>query len=468
MSGTTSRPPTAGALVAVTVHGPYGVLDLTVPADAALGDVAAAYAAETGLRAPLPLLTRTGAPLPMATTLAAAGLASGSVLVAVDPALRPPGSHRRDGAREDRGRGPAPGPAAGTWLLVAVGVAVAAAWASTRLPAEDRLSAVAVLLLAAVVGCLPVGRIAEQRVLTAPAFAAAAVFAAVWDPLPERLPMVLGAAGLAAAVCAAVGRALAALGSSAEEGLRTWMVVGSGWFVVAGLGVLLGLAPQVVWAVLLLVAVLGARFVPEVAVDVPDSYLLDLERLAVTAWSARERPTGRRGRIVVPRHAVDTVAARGTRLLGAASVAILVTSAIAAPLLLATATLPLDRVGARCLVGFGGAALLLAARSYRHVLARRMLRLAGVVPLACLALVLLDVAPLGAGTGRIGSAGLLAGAAVVLAGVLVTVAVLVGRGWRSAWWSRRAEVAEALCGSFAVGALVVAVGLFRHLWEVTG
>ena len=47
--------------------------------------------------------------------------------------------------------------------------------------------------------------------------------------------------------------------------------------------------------VLLLLATLAARFVPGLAVDVPDQYLIDLERLAVTAWSARERPTGRRG-----------------------------------------------------------------------------------------------------------------------------------------------------------------------------
>jgi len=60
-----------------------------------------------------------------------------------------------------------------------------------------------------------------------------------------------------------------------------------------------------------------------------------------------------------------------------------------------------------------------------------------------------------------------AGAAVFLAFLVLMVAVALGRGWRSAWWSRRAEVAEAVCGAFAVGAVVVAVGLFRHLWELT-
>ena len=54
-----------------------------------------------------------------------------------------------------------------------------------------------------------------------------------------------------------------------------------------------------------------------------------------------------------------------------------------------------------------------------------------------------------------------------LAFLVLMVAVALGRGWRSAWWSRRAEIAEAVCGAFAVGAVVVAVGLFRHLWELT-
>ena len=53
------------------------------------------------------------------------------------------------------------------------------------------------------------------------------------------------------------------------------------------------------------------------------------------------------------------------------------------------------------------------------------------------------------------------------AALLVPVAVVVGRGWRSAWWSRRSEIAEAVSGSFAVASLVVAVGFFRYLWELT-
>lgn len=464
MPGTTSWPPAAGEVTAVTVHGPRGVVDLAVPTHATLVDVARAYAAEAGLPAPLPFVSMTGEPLQMTTEVGAAGLVAGSVLVAVDPSARPAPTRRGAGPAAD-----APSVVAGagseTWLTVAAGIAVVAGWSATRLPEDDRWPTIAVLLVATFLGCLPLGALAVHRVVAAPAFAAAAALAAVWSPEPERLPTVLGAAALAAAVTAALGRALADPDSPAHEALRTWLVVGTGWFVLAGVAALTGASPQTVWAVLFLVAVLGARFVPELAVDVPDQYLLDLERLAVTAWSARGRPPGRRGRVVVPEQAIGAVAARGTRAVRAASSAILVVVVVAAPLLLWTADLPLDRTGARCLVGFGGAALLLAARSYRHVVARRLLRLAGVVSLALVAAAELGVLP-GVGRGAERSA-LLAFVAIGLAVVLVLVAVLVGRGWRSAWWSRRAEVAEAISGSFAVASLVVAVGFFRYLWELT-
>uniref|UniRef100_UPI003F4C4921 hypothetical protein n=1 Tax=Nocardioides sp. SYSU DS0663 TaxID=3416445 RepID=UPI003F4C4921 len=106
------------------------------------------------------------------------------------------------------------------------------------------------------------------------------------------------------------------------------------------------------------------------------------------------------------------------------------------------------------------AALLLAARSYRHRAARALLRTAGLGCLAALALELVDA--LG------GTVGAAVAASGIAAGVLVVVvAVATGRGWRSAWWSRRAEVLEGLCGSVTVASLVVAAGLFRALWEKT-
>ncbi len=304
---------------------------------------------------------------------------------------------------------------------------------------------------------LPIGRLSAHRMVAAPAFAAAAAFAVVWAPEPERLPTVVGVTALVAAVAAGVARALDVQG---DEALRVWIVVGVGLFLVTGAGALLHADPQVVWSLLLLAATLAARFVPGLAIDVPDQFLIDLERLAVTAWSARDRPHGRRGRTVVPPAAVAQVAARGSRIVTASAAGIWVVVAVSAPMLLATADLPVDRIGARVMVGLvgrgaaaGGAQLPApggagdAARRRAHLLGRAGRRAAGRRRL------------------RAGRSPW-ASPAILLAVLLVVVAVATGRGWRSAWWSRRAEVAEGLAGAGAIAALVVASGLFRALWEI--
>jgi hypothetical protein len=455
---------TAGAtgtadIVALSVHGPTGVLDLMVPTAASAADVAVEYARQARLGVTPALYSRIGRPLPADVTLADAGIDSGAVLVAVVPGAFAPPQQGRRRRTEMLADGPAtPGPLSALWFCAAAAAAVLAGWFATHEETSDlRSVTIGLLIGAAVLGCLPIGRFAAHRVLAAPAFAGAAAFAIAWDPEPARLPTIFGVAALAAAVAAAVGRAL---DEYSEESLRVWMLVGTTVFLVTGAAALADVDAQVVWTVLLVTAMLAARFVPMLAVEVPDQFLIDLERLAVTAWSARERPKGRRGRIIVPRRAVAVVAASGTRLLTAASAAVLAVVLISAPMLLATATLPMDRIGARCLVGFAGAALLLAARSYRHVAARALLRTAGLVCWAVLLVVVFDAA------GR-RTEGIVAGVAVFLAFLVLMVAVALGRGWRSAWWSRRAEIAEGFCGAFAVGAVVVAVGLFRHLWELT-
>ena len=141
---------------------------------------------------------------------------------------------------------------------------------------------------------------------------------------------------------------------------------------------------------LLVVAMLAARFVPMLAVDVPDQYLLDLERLAVTAWSARDRPTGRRGRIIVPAHR----GGRRRRARGAAPSPPPAWRSSSSPpsrrrCCCARRRCRIDVLGARVEVGLAGAALLLAARSYRHVGARALLRAAGLACWAVLLVVLL-------------------------------------------------------------------------------
>jgi len=440
----------AGSM-ALTVHGPAGVIDLMVPPEALAVDVATEYAAQCRLAGPPQLHTRRGAPLAPQDSLADAGITTGSVLVAAG-SLRPgaAGSVVPPGRRE----GPRPGPV--TFFAVAAGVAVLAGWCAARVEGQQHDLAVGLLALAALVGVLPIGRLTAYRAVTAPAFGGAAAFALEWSATPERLPTVIGAAALGAALTAAVARAL---DEESDEALRVWIVTGVVVFLLAGGVALVGWSPQTVWAVLLVLAMLAARFVPGFAVDVPDQYLLDLERLAVTAWSARERPAGRRGRTVVPVDAVSAVATRGTRLVTAACAAIWAVCAVSAPLLLATATLAIDRTGARVLVLLVGAALLLAARSYRHAAARTLLRGAG---LTCWVALLVELLQ----PGSMWRSAVPTVVVVALAVVLVLVAVATGRGWRSAWWSRRAEVAEGLAGSGALAATVVAVGLFRALWEL--
>jgi hypothetical protein len=342
---------------------------------------------------------------------------------------------------------------------VAALVAALAAWYAGR-AGDDvvRTVTVGLLLACSLVGVLPLGRHARQRAAAAPAFAAAAAFAALYEPGVHLLPAILGAAGIAAAVVAGIGRAVA-VGS--DEVSTVWIVSGLTVFACCAVPAMLGWDARVAWTLLVFLSMMAARFAPSLAVDVPDDALLDLDRLAVTAWSARDtQRRSRRGRIVVAADAMERLVHRASRIVTGAAAAILVTVLVASPLLLDAATIDLDRIGARCLVFFAGCSLLLAARSYRHAAARVLLRLAGLGALVALAVHLVS----GPGAGHVDTFFYVT---VALGVVALAAAVATGRGWRSVWWSRRAEVAESLCGSFAFASAVVAAGVFRRLWEMT-
>ena len=118
---------------------------------------------------------------------------------------------------------------------------------------------------------------------------------------------------------------------------------------------------------------------------------------------------------------------------------------VAVPGLLATATLD-ARPDRRRRPGRSSpaAALLLAARSYRHALARSLLRIAGLYAWVALVVTrLLRRSPTR-------TQWYVVGAALALAAAVLVAAVATGRGWRSVWWARRAEIGESLCGAFAV------------------
>lgn len=439
--------------VAVSVHGPAGVLDLLVPAEAQVLDVAREYARETGLAA-IPLVHDSlGRPLVPTATLEAAGIEPGHVLVAATAV------HRSRGEAPAPPRGTGTGGSGAVATLMAAGASAAAALAGVAGAAGggDHLHRVVVAILAtgALLGVLPVGRAARSRALAAPAFGAAAVLTLLWSPEPAQWPVVVGLVALAGAAVAGVARALH---RQAEEGLRVWILAGTSVFGLTALLALLDQRAAVAWSLLVAGAMLASRFAPGLVVDVPDQYLLDLERLAVTAWSARSRPPGRRGRVVVPERLVREVATRGTRLITATAAAVSAVAVVASVGLLDSVGLTPDRYGALALVGLAGTSLLLVARTHRHGSARNLLRLGGLAMLALLVGDLLVDLP----TGWVTPLVVLSVLGVVL---LVVAAVAAGRGWRSAGWARRAELAEGLSSAGALAAVVVSSGFFRVVAE---
>jgi hypothetical protein len=445
----------AGATIAVSIHGPAGVLDLVVPTGATSVDVAREYAKQADVPG-IPLLqTALGERLNAAVPLGEAGIQPGDVLVATTGVHRP----RRVTLLQAAKNAPESPALAAMIAWVAALVAALAAWYAGRLGDDVvRTVTVGLLLACSLIGVLPLGRHARQRAAAAPAFAAAAAFAALYEPGVHLLPAILGAAGIAAAVVAGIGRALS-VGS--DEVSTVWIVSGLTVFACCAVPAMLGWDARVAWTLLVFLSMMAARFAPSLAVDVPDDALLDLDRLAVTAWSARDtQRRSRRGRIVVAADAMERLVHRASRIVTGAAAAILVTVLVASPLLLHAATIDLDRIGARCLAFFAGCSLLLAARSYRHAAARLLLRLAGLGALVALAAHLVS----GPGAGHVDTFFYVT---VVLGVVALAAAVATGRGWRSVWWSRRAEVAESLCGSLAFASAVVAAGVFRRLWEMT-
>jgi hypothetical protein len=312
------------------------------------------------------------------------------------------------------------------------------------------------LLLCATVSAAPLpgasGASARARTAASPAFAAGAGFAATYTDGPGGLLLGLVVAALAAAVFAALGRTF--LDPDHDELVDVWLVVGGALAVVVTVLLLVGAAPQGLWAVLFAGAVVAARLLPFTVVDVPDEALLDLDRLAVTAWSARERPRGgRRRRSIVRFDGVTTVVHRGLRLVAAGTFVIAGTVALTGPLLVLGADRDRQGIGSLVMVGLGGAALALVARSFRSALPRVALRLAASSVLVFLGYVVLR--EFGPTTDWV----VFASAAAL--GLLATVtAVSLGRGWRSVWWARVADIVEGLSIVLVVAAAPLASGFF--------
>ena len=474
---------TALATIRLSVVGDAGRVDLAVPRWADVGAVAAGFRDQTG-SGPVLLSTATGRALDPTTSVHAARLEHGDLLVAVDADAAPVSTAPT--GRGSRGRRAQPAPStpappvvspptdraarSTTGSVVArlapaavavAGLLAATAGALAGGPAADAASgalALVVLAVAGIVGLrVPAGAHDRAWLSVVPLLLAAAVVLQLPPAQAGATTLAVTVAGLAVACGSAALRA--AVPGVADEELAVQLVAGVGVALVATVSLLSDWSTTTLAALVLLAAVLGARLLPSFVVDVPDHVLVDLQRLAVTAWTAREQPR-RSFRGVVREDDVRAVALRALRLVGAATgVCSLLVAASGAWLLLGPADGARD-VGATLVCAATGAALVLSGRTLRATQARRWQRTTGTaLLLATAASLLLEV----------GDDARVAGAtvAVLLGLVLALVARSAGRGWTSVWWSRSAEIAEGLAFVAVVGAFPLVSGLFDWMRVLT-
>ncbi len=165
-----------GDSLMISVHGPVGALDLVVPSGATGVDLSRAYAEEAGLPYRPAIVTRHGQPL-STEPLIEVGVFSGSVLVALAPdaTASSSGSRRSDPSRGEQSVG-VPSALGILWFSVCAATAGLAGWYAAAQPndATNVTAVLALLLIGAALGLLPVERFAAQRVTVAPVFGAAA------------------------------------------------------------------------------------------------------------------------------------------------------------------------------------------------------------------------------------------------------------------------------------------------------
>jgi len=234
---------------------------------------------------------------------------------------------------------------------------------------------------------------------------------------------------------------LVALGGRSSHGPernvpRVWLAFTAGIGVLTLVSLAAG-SPIVSVAVLLLaIAALLARVIPDLVLDVSDDVLLDIDRLSVTSWSPREaRRRLRRGwridddavRSLVVAATVEQLAA----LIGLAVVVGGCSAALVGELLAKPAW------STRLLLLAAAAALSLTARAYRRRRDRLLLRWAALAPL------LTVTVPWLAGLSSSGSV-VLATVVLVCGLGLAALSGAVGEGFRSLWGARLADLVELL------------------------
>lgn len=466
--------PTHGAdnALRLTVDGPEGRLDLAVPAWLEVASLSAEYAERWGLADPPRLATASGRVLEPSATLEEV-VDQGELLVVAPAPSRP----AADPAYADRG---AAGPVAPTSavrrmgspaLLVLAGacaLGAAAVFAGTGGQSSDqpwlRPVAAGVLLLGALLVAVPRPERREAdgparapgpwTFVLGPALALAAGFVVAFSTRPGGPLLALAVGGLAAVVVAAVART--GLEGEREDATRVWLVSGA-LLVVASVGaLLLGAGLLGLASLAFALAVVATRMLPSFVVDVPDEVLLDLDRLAVTAWSARERPRGGRKRHQVRSRMVTDVARRSQRTVAAGVVVTSLVGLLSAPVVvlgLGSDPSTWARWGGVAMVLLGAASLALVGRTFRSLLPRVLLGATACVLVALTA---------GVVASELGTPALWYGfaAAAVVAPAAVLAAVQLGGGWRSVWWGRVGEILETMTGVVVLALVPLASGLF--------
>jgi hypothetical protein len=283
------------------------------------------------------------------------------------------------------------------------------------------------------------------------------------EPVDVPNPAVTGWLVELAAVALVLAAAGATRALSDDDAVTLVWLWSTGLVSVATtLLLVVGAGPAGLWAVLVAGGVVAVRLLPAIVVDVPDDTLLDLETLAITAWSAHDETRRGRRRPVIRRGEVAELAGRSGVLLRTGTAGATLVLVVGSWLLLST----VDDVdfwtglGAQVMVGAAVGATALVARGYRDWRLQVLLRVAAAILAVGLARVVLLELP---------DQQLLALVAVALAiaAGVVAAAVALGHGWRSVWWARIADMGQGCAFVVALATMPLASGLFGYVWMFT-
>lgn len=434
-------------VVRVTVVGPAGRADLTVPTGAPVRDLLRPEV--LGGRDPAGVTCRSpaGGLLDVDAAVADAGVPDGGVVV-VTAGRAPVAGDSRSARRSSAGRRASAGRPARAGLLAGGLVALSGAAALASTGVVRPVAGLSLLALGVALALSGGSSRPGAAPVTAPAVAGAGTGVLVVADRPGWSLLAVTAAAAVAGVAAALARSGRL---HATEPLAVWVALSSAAAAVGTLALATGLGPAGVAALVLGIVLPAVRLLPAGVVDVPDDVLLELDRLSVTAWSARETRGRRPRRVRLRRDDVSGTVEHGRRLLVAWAVAASLGTAVLAVVLTSTATQGWARWGTPVLLGCLAVGLPLAARALRESAPRVPLLLGGAACGATLAAIVLP------------------GVTTVTAVPVVVVLVLgalsaavaasaAGRGWRSVRWARVGDVLEGLAATLALPAALVAAG----------